>query len=215
MSAPNRSNLIGRKFSRLEVLYDAGTSYSGHSLWICKCECGNRCTVTATNLKTGHTRSCGCLVVENNKSRSTHGMRGRRIYSIWHSMIQRCTNKKNIDYKNYGGRGIKVCESWRVFSNFFEDMGNAPIGKTIDRINNNGNYEKENCRWATLGQQANNKQNNHYVTYNGETHTLAEWSRINNLSIHTIESRITAKWNEEDLVKPARSKRKNTHASSN
>ena len=127
--------------------------------WLCKCECGNTKLVSVSNLLNGHTRSCGCLKQTNDQNK-THGMTRSKSYVVWANMNQRCFDPKATHFKHYGGRGITVSEDWKKFENFFADMGEPPIGLTIDRINNNGNYEKNNCRWATYKQQALNKRNN-------------------------------------------------------
>jgi hypothetical protein len=129
--------------------------------WICQCFCGEVKTVLASNLITGNTTSCGCLGSRNNLKNvsKTHGLSKKPIYKTWHGMMQRCSNPKNISYKYYGARGIKVCESWKKFENFYKDMGDKPCENlSLDRVDSNGDYSKENCRWTDWITQANNRR---------------------------------------------------------
>lgn len=159
-------DISGIKFGRLVALERVRSSKSSkHALWLCLCECGNNSEVLATNLKTGHTRSCGCLQQEVTVSRSTtHGKCYAQVYTTYFGMKQRCINTSDHKYRDYGGRGITVCDRWLEssptgFENFLEDMGDRPTTKhSIDRIDVNGNYEPSNCRWATSTQQARNKR---------------------------------------------------------
>lgn len=158
--------LQGRKFGRLTVIELQGTNHRRHNMWHCKCECGNEVNVSATDLITGHTRSCGCLMRETaTETMTTHGKSKERLYTVWQGMIGRCNRPSLKCYKNYGGRGIEVCDEWRDYEAFRQwalENGydeNAPRGQcTIDRIDVNGNYEPSNCRWVDAKTQAQNQR---------------------------------------------------------
>ena len=143
--------LTGQRFGKLLVIKERGKNKYGQMKWECICDCGKETTVLANNLRRGVTRSCGCLVKK-------HGMYKTPTYKIWDNMIQRCHNLNDHEYLYYGGRGIFVCPEWRYsFKNFFRDMGIRPDRLTIERINNNGGYYSDNCKWATCTEQARNK----------------------------------------------------------
>jgi len=154
-----RKDLSNKRFGRLKVIAFARIAKNRNALWKCECDCGRTIIAYSGRLIAKRLRSCGCLRKELLiKSHTTHGLSEKPVYITWAIMIQRCTNPKHPNYKYYGGRGIKICKEWMRFENFFADMGDRPKGLTLDRINNNGNYEKENCRWATMTQQARNSR---------------------------------------------------------
>lgn len=172
-----RFDLTGQVFGRLTVI---DRLEADRRKWACRCSCGNTRNIPTSDLTSGHTKSCGCFMVENIIARSTthgHAARGAydSTYNTWAAMIQRCTNTSLENYPRYGGRGITVCERWREsFVAFLEDVGNRPEGTSIERINNDGNYELSNVRWATRAEQSNNKANSRRVEYEGAMLTVAE-----------------------------------------
>ena len=202
-------DLTGKRFSRLTVIGDAPRR--GHNLYyICRCDCGNEKTVVRSNLTSEKTRSCGCFRNEVTRKRArTHGCSRTIEHIVWLGMIARCTAKSNKGWKNYGGRGIKVCERWRHdFAAFLSDMGPRPSSEhsihrseySLDRIDNDGNYEPSNCRWAIHREQMNNVRYNRIITVNGESKTVAEWTRKLGCSTSTIGQRLRHGWPEVKAV---------------
>ena len=173
-------NLTGKRFGKLVVIKTAGKTKNGAYLWQCKCDCGNEIIANVGNLKNGHTKSCGCLRVDRCKTNFTkHGLEHTRLYGIWSDMRLRCYDEKNIAYHRYGGRGITICDEWKNDVKAFYGWATANGYKdslTIDRIDNDGNYCPENCRWATVKEQASNRRSNIFVTHNGKTQTMKEWA---------------------------------------
>lgn len=164
MSEPN--NLIGERFGRLTVIGRAPNNKKGNTMWNCLCDCGKTTTVVAYSLKKGRTQSCGCYHSEcvaktNKNTKTTHGEKKTRLYRIWHGMKQRCFNPNDKDYEKYGGRGITICDEWKEDFCKFRDwaLDNGYSHElSIDRIENDGNYEPNNCRWATQSQQNSNRR---------------------------------------------------------
>lgn len=164
-------DLTGKTFGRLTVFKIFEKKYKDKYYWKCICKCGKQALVEGSKLRSGHTKSCGCITL------CAGGVSDTLVHVRWRAMLARCYNPKNRGYKNYGGRGITVCDSWRNdFWNFVNDMGEPKEGMTLDRVDNNGNYEPLNCRWVTMKEQNNNRRTNHKITAFGETLTLAQWS---------------------------------------
>jgi len=191
----NAESLIGQKFGRLLVT-DTFTSKKKRKeeICICICDCGNTCNVRRQDLRRGHTKSCGCLMPELTiKMNTTHNMAHSKLYKVHASMMQRCYNKNNKGYKNYGGRGIYVCKEWENFEGFVEWAlsSNYQEGLLIERINNDGPYSPENCKWATSEYQNNNKRSNRIITFDGKTMTWAQWARFIGISRSTLVGRLT------------------------
>ncbi|MFA7177604.1 MAG: hypothetical protein WC114_10175 [Smithellaceae bacterium] len=194
------ASLAGQRFGRLEVLYYVGQRYAS---WLCLCDCGQHTAVAGGALRKGKTRSCGCLQAERSAAASTvHGGYGTTEYRRWDSMIQRCVNKNHKHYHNYGGRGIKVCERWRnSFAAFLEDLGPRPSANhSIDRIDNNGDYCPENCRWATKAEQVRNTRRNRLVAFRGETLCVADLARRHGLTPQALQGRLNAGWPVERAI---------------
>lgn len=189
-------DLTAKQFGRLTVLR-RGTSPANdpRAYWVCHCDCGKIKTVSGGHLRSGASTSCGCYAKEQTSLRSkTHGMRNSPEYGAWCGLRGRCHNKQHFAYHRYGGRGITVCKRWlgrNGFANFYKDMGPKPSRKyTIERIDNDGDYEPENCRWATLTEQQRNRSNNRRLTYKGKTKTITEWAEELGFKISTIQSRL-------------------------
>lgn len=208
-------NLAGQTFERLHVLKQVGRTKHGNIKWECRCSCGNITIVSAGDLKKRHTMSCGCRRREVSAARQrTHGESKTRTgipasseYQTWASIIQRCTNLNNPNYKNYGGRGITICKRWLKFENFLADMGRRPSSKhTIERKDNEGPYSSSNCKWATRMEQGNNKRNNRLITHDGQTRTLSEWARTTGIQGRTLGMRLDSLgWSvEKTLTTPTR-----------
>lgn len=180
-------NLVGQRFGKLKVIKLASIKKQ-QQIWLCKCDCGNFTEVPTVYLTHGDTKSCGCWKKERMMK---HGYSATKLYSVYQSIKQRCLNPKAQEYERYGGRGISICESWRndflafrawALSNGYKENE----GLTIDRINNDGDYSPDNCRWATRKQQADNRSTNHYLRRGNEVHTIGQWAKILNVSLNTV-----------------------------
>ena len=196
----------------LEVIEKSNERSSDNRIkWICICDCGNLTTALAKDLKSGHTQSCGCLHKERtSKAKSKHRLSNSRIYNIWTFMKNRCFNKKSNRYKDWGGRGITVCNEWLDFNCFYEWAINNGYkeGLTIDRINNMGIYEPNNCQWVTPKEQARNTRKNRFFTYKGETHCVSEWCEILDINYNTFFSRLLRGWDIDKIINtPVRAKK--------
>jgi hypothetical protein len=189
-------DITGNKYNMLTVI-----KYDGNGIWTLKCDCGNIVHMRTRNFKYGQNRGCGCMAHANS---GTHKLSNTRIYSIWEAMKARCQNKHNKYYRHYGGRGIVLCDEWQKFEPFYEwSMNNGYMDNlTIDRIDSNGNYEPNNCRWSTRKVQANNTRRNIYIEYNGKTKTQAEWADLLGISYDTMRWRFRHWTIEKALTEP-------------
>ena len=197
---PNFKDLTGRTFGQLTVLREAGRTPRGQITWACKCECGNSHIAQGTHLRSGHTTSCGCFRQEASiAANTTHGLSGSPEFFVWYDMIRRCYDTARPHYVRYGRRGISVCSRWRdSFATFYDDMGPRPSSAhSIDRIDNEGDYEPDNCRWATLHEQSRNTRRNHNLTHNGITMCITDWANRVGVDRRTITKRLNRGWSVE------------------
>ncbi len=186
-------DLRGSRFDRLSVI-----RYVGESKWECRCECGKTVVVNGNNMKNGHTKSCGCLKLENSVK---HGKCATPEYTVWVNLRRRCNEPGHPSFARYGGRGIKMCAEWMSFKRFFSDVGPRPSSlHSIDRINNEGNYEPGNVRWATQSQQMSNTRATHFIEIDGIRQTVTEWAKQKGIAQSTISHRIARGMSETDAV---------------
>ena len=196
-------DLTGQKFGRLTVI-ERDTSRTGRAYWICQCDCGTVKSIMAKLLCNGHTQSCGCYRKEN---MSSHRLSRTKIYRTWGDMCSRCHNPNDTGYKHYGGRGIAVCDEWRNdFQPFYDYVSKlehfGEEGYTLDRINNNGNYEPGNVRWATAKEQSRNKTNNRLVGSHGQDIVLADLAEMTGLTSQLLRDRLERGEQGEYLLRP-------------
>ena len=200
-------DITNKRFGRLVAIKKNGFHQSPsrkHILWDCICDCGNIANIRLNALMSGMSKSCGCLIKEGNNK--THGMSNTREYITWAHIITRCNNPKD---KYYGARGIRVCGRWvNSFQNFYDDMGERPKNMSIERIDNNGDYEPNNCKWASINEQARNKRNNRVYELNGERMVLSDWAKRNNISFASMFERIE-KWPLEKALSTLNMKKEN------
>lgn len=197
---------IGNKYGKLTIVsYD--TKKNNLHYVNCKCDCGNTKSIWLGSLTSNKTKSCGCIRKElfkkNKKDRTTHGQTDTRLYNIYRGMKARCYRKSEKRYHSYGGRGIKIYDEWLDdFMNFYNwaYANGYNDDLTIDRNDNNGNYEPNNCRWITEAEQHNNTSRNINITYNGETKTLKQWSEFTGINYHTLRKRHKMGWSVEDML---------------
>ena len=210
-------DLVNQRFGRLLVINKIGSNKYNNVIWLCKCDCGNCVEVTSNSLKSGKTRSCGCLKKDLATIRMTkHGFACRatiKTYNAWFNMIERCYNFEGINYHRYGARGIEVCDRWldkeKGLANFMGDMGESPINTSLDRIDNNGDYTPENCRWATYKEQGNNKETNRNITYNNITLNMKQWANTLGINYSTLRQRLRLGWSiERAFTTPVKAKNK-------
>jgi hypothetical protein len=198
-------NLINQRFGRLTVLRKVDVSNGGIS-WYSRCDCGKISINSTKLLRAGKAKSCGCLNREIIKTVNTkHGYKrggtNDKTYRTWRAIKERCNCVTHVGYKNYGGRGIKVCEDWeKSFDKFLLDMGEKPEGYSLERIDVDRDYCKDNCKWIPLEKQCLNKRNTVYLTYKGETKTAIDWAKIKNLPCELIRARKRLNWGDERIL---------------
>ena len=193
-----------KRYGRLTVIRRA-KNRGTRAMWYCLCNCGNHATVSGTNLRSGHTQSCGCLMRD---AVTTHGLGNSPEYAAWARMKQRCYNEHNHRFAQYGKRGITIDPRWNKFEDFLEDMGRRPSpNHSLDRVDNDGPYSPANCRWATWTQQERNRTNNHLLTHNDKTQCLEAWADETGINNSTLRARLRRGWSiERTLTTPLQSK---------
>lgn len=197
-------DITGQKFGRLTALklhHIKKYSRSTHRYWECQCECGNKCFVAQNQLTSGKTQSCGCL--QNEYFKSKHNLHNTRLYNIWCNIKARCTNPKHPNYNTYGNKGIIICDEWKTnFLSFYNwaVKNGYKDNLTIDRINVNGNYEPDNCRWVTRKVQGINRNTSKFITYNNKTLCITEWADLYNINRATLSWRLNHGWNIEEAL---------------
>lgn len=201
-------DLTGQRFGRLVVLKRAVSDNHG-AKWFCRCDCGNTLSVRAYALRSGHTVSCGCYRLEQTLSAvTTHAESGTKLHKVWRGIKWRCYDVHSPVYKYYGARGIIVCDEWIDNFENFRDWALAngyQEGLSIDRINVDGDYSPQNCRWGDAFTQMNNTRRNHFMEFQGEIHSVSEWSRLKGISVGCLFSRLRRGWSvERTLTEPAR-----------
>jgi len=201
-------DLTGKRFGFLTVikLSDKKENKDSHLKWDCVCDCGNEKSIIGRSLITGATKSCGCYfkkcIIENNKkNNTTHNMCKTPLYQKWGKMKNRCSCPNNPSYKHYGGKGICVCERWQTFENFYDDMFDSYVeGLSIERIDNNLGYCKENCKWIPFCEQPRNTSQNIIIELNGIQYILADLSRKYNIPYSALRTRLLRGWTVEDAI---------------
>lgn len=200
---PKYVDLTGKKFGNLIVMKRINNNKRGEAVWECHCKCGNIVYTTSGSLNSGNTQGCGCKSKETAKLRSIKNHKDSRLYKVYHWMKQRCYDKNNKQYKNYGGRGIKICDEWLSdYTKFYDWAVNNGYekGLTIDRKNNNGNYEPNNCQWVTQKVNNNNRRSSIYLSYGGKTQTIYDWSIETGINHFTLLYRFHKKWPPEKIL---------------
>jgi len=204
--------MVGSNFHYWTVVSSAGSNKHKQKLWNCVCKCGAEKKVLGISLRAGKSKSCGCYQKEVAASNQVHGMHDTREYRIWSAMKTRCNNPKAENYSNYGGRGITVCDDWNSsFESFYKDMGDSN-GMTIERIDNSLGYSPDNCRWASMKEQGNNKRNNNFIQFNGVMKTASQWARDTGINESCIRKRIRLGWDVDKALTEQAVVGRNQHA---
>lgn len=210
-----RLELAGQRFGRLVVVELHGVR-NGCAIWRCKCDCGKETLTKGSLLRNGKTKSCGCLREEVRRtSTRKHGLSNYRPYYVWKDIKRRCYDETATGYKNYGGRGISMCDEWKDNVMAFCDWAHTSgyqRGMSIDRIDNDGNYEPANCVWKTMKEQGNNKRTNHIVEIGGIKRTLSEWADFAGIAYGTVYARVEKGYSGEEIIKPIEAKYRNGNA---
>jgi len=211
----NRIELAGERFGKLVVVSYVGKDKNGKALWNCKCDCGKETIKSSSLLRNEMTKSCGCLRKEMiaiaNKGKETHGKSKSHLYGIWHGMKERICCKTYKQYKDYGGRGIGICEEWRENFESFEKwalQNGYRKGLEIDRIDNEKGYYPQNCRWTIKKVQANNRRSNRIIEYQGKKRTMKEWAEITRINYATLKYRLSKGWSIEKALETPVKRRK-------
>lgn len=194
---PRIKVMPGERYGRWVIVNEVEFNNAGSRKFICKCDCGTMRAVRLTHLRQGVSKSCGCLGGELSRKRATkHGYAGTALYACWQDMIKRCINPKHKRYKDWGGRGISICKEWMDIESFVKwaQASGYKEELLLERIDNDGNYEPSNCRWATMQEQGNNRRDNRFIAYKGETKTLTQWSRKLGLSSSALSERLKRGW---------------------
>lgn len=197
---PAHFKMIGERFNRLVVLSEQGKSNRGYD-YLCQCDCGNQKVINGSLIRKNQVRSCGCIKSEIiKKKNTTHGLTKSPAYQSWQAMKNRCLNENQKSFNNYGGRGIEICKSWLSFENFIADMGERPIGTTLERIDNNKGYSKENCKWATITEQSRNTRQVVNLTFQGKSMCMMDWAKETGIPYPTIQDRRNRGWSTERIL---------------
>ncbi len=202
-----KTDLVGSRSGMLVVLSLLRDAVKQQTYAICQCDCGRLAKKTTSDIRRRRAKSCGCSTKHLIAiARTKHGKRGSRVYMAWIDMLRRCGNPDVESYPNYGGRGISVCDRWKLFDLFFTDMGDPPSGMSLDRINVNGNYEPGNCRWATAKEQCNNTRRSRYLVVGGERMTITQAAEKYRVGKTAIKWRLDHGWTDDRAVQPSRYK---------
>lgn len=210
------TDMTGKRVGRLTVVRRVGSS-DKQALWLCRCDCGAEKVISGGTLRQGKTKSCGCVyratrteIARKSIAKEKHGDSFKRLYFVWNDMKARCYNPNDVSYKNYGGRGIVVCDEWRTDYAAFKEWAyktgydeNAKRGEcTLDRIDKDGNYSPDNCRWAGMKLQSNNRRNTPMITINGRCAPITEWAAEAGLPRGLLYARLRRGWSGEELISP-------------